>query len=173
MSKTAFDLSKIKGIAFDVDGVLSPSTVPLGDDGVPRRLANTKDGFALREATRKGMKIAIISGAVAPGLRERFAMLGIDDVYLGAGKKIDIFKSWMAERGLKPEETAFAGDDVPDCTSMQLAGLGVAPADASVDAMEAADYISPVAGGCGVARDIIEQILRSRGEWPSDASANG
>ena len=39
--------------------------------------------------------------------------------------------------------------------------------------MEAADYISPVAGGCGVARDIIEQILRSRGEWPSDASANG
>ena len=83
MSKTAFDLSKIKGIAFDVDGVLSPSAVPLGDDGVPRRLANTKDGFALREGTRKGLKIAIISGAVAPGLRERFAMLGIDDVYRG------------------------------------------------------------------------------------------
>ena len=119
MSKTAFNLSRIRGIAFDVDGVLSPSAVPLGDDGVPRRLANTKDGFALREATRKGMKIAIISGAVAPGLRERFAMLGIDDVYLGAGKKIDVFKSWMAERGLKPEETAFAGDDVPDCTSMR------------------------------------------------------
>lgn len=88
MSKTAFDLSKIRGIAFDVDGVLSPSAVPLGDDGIPRRLANTKDGFALREATRKGMKIAIISGAVAPGLRERFAMLGIDDVYLGAGKRL-------------------------------------------------------------------------------------
>ena len=32
MSSINYDLKKIKGIAFDVDGVLSPSTIPLSRD---------------------------------------------------------------------------------------------------------------------------------------------
>ena len=32
MSKINYDLTLIKGIVFDVDGVLSPSTIPLGED---------------------------------------------------------------------------------------------------------------------------------------------
>ena len=42
MSKIAYNLSIIKGIVFDVDGVLSPSTIPLGTDGVPVRMVNIK-----------------------------------------------------------------------------------------------------------------------------------
>ena len=43
MSGINYDLSKIKGFVFDVDGVLSPSTIPLGEDGYPRRMVNIKD----------------------------------------------------------------------------------------------------------------------------------
>lgn len=173
MSKTSFDLTRIKGIAFDVDGVLSPTVVPLSPDGVPCRMANLKDGFALREAVKHGLRIAVISGAVAAGIVERFESLGITDVFLGAGRKADIFRKWMADNNLTPAETAFVGDDVPDCECMRMAALGVAPADAAADALAAASYIAPVAGGYGVARDIIEQILRAKGEWPADAVANG
>ena len=47
MSKIPYDLKQIKAVVFDVDGVLSTSTIPLGDNGVPRRTVNTKDGFAM------------------------------------------------------------------------------------------------------------------------------
>ena len=50
MNKINYDLSKIKGIAFDVDGVLSPSTIPLHVGGEPMRMVNIKDGYAMQLA---------------------------------------------------------------------------------------------------------------------------
>ena len=35
----------------------------MGDDGVPRRMVNIKDGYALQLAVKRGLKIAIITGA--------------------------------------------------------------------------------------------------------------
>lgn len=173
MSKTNFDLTKIRGLAFDVDGVLSPSAIPLDPDGVPRRMTNLKDGFAFREAVTKGLKIAIITGGVSDGVVERFDFLGVKDVFLGSRCKIEVFRKWMSDNGLTPDCTAYAGDDVPDCECMRLAALAIAPADAAVDAKAVANYISPQKGGDGVARDIIEQVLRAQGKWPTSAVANG
>lgn len=173
MSKIPFDLTKIKGVAFDVDGVLSPSVIPLGTDGIPRRMANIKDGYALQLAVRCGLKIAIISGAVADGLTERFAHLGITDVFLGAGMRREVFERWMEHNGLSPAETAFVGDDIPDSECMRIAALGVAPADAAPDIIGIAGYVSPANGGYGVARDLLEEILRAKGQWPSTDKANG
>ena len=55
MSKIPYDLKQIKAVVFDVDGVLSTSTIPLGDNGVPRRTVNTKDGFAMQLAIKCGL----------------------------------------------------------------------------------------------------------------------
>lgn len=166
MSKVNYDLTKIRGVAFDVDGVLSPAVVPLGADGNPCRMANIKDGYALRLAVKRGLRLCIISGARGQGLEERFRFLGIEDVHLMAGSKIDIFRSWMEREGLSEEEVAFVGDDVPDRECMEAAGLAVAPADACPDIISVATYVSPCAGGYGVGRDILEEILRAKGEWP-------
>lgn len=173
MSKINYNLNLIRGLAFDVDGVLSPSTIPMSSDGVPQRMVNIKDGFVLQLAARLGYKICIITGADSEAVRVRFNGLGIKDVFTKAAHKLPIFEEWMAVNGLTPEETVYAGDDVPDIICMRHAGLGVAPSDASVDALEAADYITPCRGGEGVARDLLEQILRAQGCWLTDASAFG
>ncbi len=165
MSKIDYDLSLIRAIAFDVDGVLSPSTIPMSEEGTPMRMVNVKDGYALKNAVKNGLKIAIISGASGEPLKKRFASLGIKDVYLEVAMKLDCFKQWMETNSLKPEEVAFVGDDVPDFECMKLAGLSVAPADAASDIKSIARYISPVAGGYGVGRDVIEELLRARGQW--------
>lgn len=87
MSGINYDLKKIKAFVFDVDGVLSPSTVPIGDDGQPERMANIKDGFALQLAIKCGFRIAIITGGKSEVVRLRYNSLGIEDVYLGAERK--------------------------------------------------------------------------------------
>ena len=48
MSAINYDLSKIRGMAFDIDGVLSPSTIPMDINGNPQRMVNIKDGYALQ-----------------------------------------------------------------------------------------------------------------------------
>lgn len=173
MSKIAYDLTKIKAIAFDVDGVLSTSTIPLGDNGIPRRTVNIKDGYAIQLAVKRGLRIAIITGAVSPGITERFEGLGVRDIFCGAGMKLPIFKEWIAKNKLSVEEVAFVGDDIPDYECMLHAGLSVAPADAATDILNIAKYISPLTGGSGVARDLLEEVLRAQEKWALDDKAFG
>lgn len=173
MSKIPYDLKQIKAVVFDVDGVLSTSTIPLGDNGVPRRTVNTKDGFAMQLAVKRGLKLAIITGAVSPGIEERYRNLGITDIHCGAGMKLPIFMQWMERNGFSPSEVAYVGDDVPDYECMKLAGLAVAPSDCAADIMRIADYISPVTGGNGVARDLLEEILRAQECWALSDKAFG
>lgn len=173
MSKIPYDLTKIRAIAFDVDGVLSPSTVPMSPDGVPQRMANLKDGYSMVVAVKKGLKMAIISGADTPAVRNRFNIIGITDVFLGSLDKLDIFRDWMKKNGLTPDEVAFVGDDIPDIEPMLECGLPVAPADAVADVKKVARYITSASGGYGVARELIEQIMKAQNTWPATHSATG
>lgn len=173
MSRINYDLRLIKAIAFDVDGVLSPSTIPLHPDGAPMRMVNIKDGYALQLAVKHGYKIAIITGADTEAVKVRFANLGIEDIYLKASVKVPLLQEWMSKHNLHPDEVAYVGDDIPDYEAMKMVGLSVAPADAADDIKEIATYISPCNGGYGVGRDLLEQIMRVRGDWMTSAKAFG
>lgn len=173
MSRINYDLRKIKGIAFDVDGVLSPTTVPLGTNGLPNRMVNLKDGYALQLAAKSGIELAIISGARASGIEERFKGLGFNTVVMSAADKVAVLHDWMERYSLHPDEVAYAGDDVPDYGPMTAVGLAVAPADACPDIKAVAVYISPFEGGYGVGRDLVEQVLRAQDKWPLKADGFG
>lgn len=173
MSSINYDLKKIKGIAFDVDGVLSPSTIPLSPEGEPLRMVSIKDGYALQLAVKKGLKIAIITGGNTKAVDVRFRGLGIDDVFLGSSMKLPILQQWMEDNGLSADEVAFVGDDIPDIQAMLHVGLAVAPADAADEVKRVASYISPKQGGYGVGREILEQVMKAQGLWMSDHKAFG
>ena len=57
-----YDLTQIKALFFDVDGVLSAETIFLHPDGEPMRSVNIKDGYALQLAVKCGLHVAIITG---------------------------------------------------------------------------------------------------------------
>ena len=173
MSSINYDLSKIKGFAFDVDGVLSPSVIPLHPNGEPMRCVSVKDGYALQLAIKHGYQVAVITGGNTEAVRKRFVGLGVQTVILGADMKLQFFEEWLKNTGLKPEEVVYAGDDIPDYEAMRHAGLSVAPADAAPEIKEIAKYISPLNGGQGVGREIIEQVMKAIGEWLADKNAFG
>ena len=173
MSSIPYDLNKIRAFAFDVDGVLSPSTIPMSATGEPLRMVSIKDGYALQLASRLGYKLAIFTGGNTEAVRVRFEGLGIKNVYLGAAEKLPLLKEWMAAQGLQPEEVAYVGDDIPDLPCLRHVGLPCAPADAASEAIDAALYISPRNGGYGVGRDIVEQTLKAQDNWLRDADTFG
>lgn len=58
-----YDLTKIRAIVFDVDGVLSCSTIQMNSKGEPVRTINIKDGYAIQLAVKMGIHVAIMTGA--------------------------------------------------------------------------------------------------------------
>ena len=77
-----YDLNKIKAIIFDIDGVLSAETITMGNDGVPLRTVNIKDGYAIQLAMKLGLRIAIMTGAKVESVRHRYDGLGVEDIYI-------------------------------------------------------------------------------------------
>ena len=168
-----YDLTKIKALVFDVDGVLSKETIPMYPSGEPMRTVNIKDGYALQLAVKAGYRVAIITGARTEAVKVRYRGLGITDVYVGASVKKDIFEEFLYMYELSPEEVMYMGDDIPDYEVMQMCGWPCCPADAAIDIKNIAKYISPVKGGEGCGREVIEQIMRAQDKWMDEANAFG
>ncbi len=169
-----YDLTRIRGLAFDVDGVLSASNVFLfGDNGQPNRTANIKDGYALQLAVKKGLEIAIITGGGSEAVRARYRGLGICHVYMRAAVKINTFEEWLAATGLSEDEVLYMGDDIPDYEVMSRCGCPCCPSDAAAEIRDISRYVSPYPGGQGCVRDVTEQVLRAQGKWMTDAEAFG
>jgi 3-deoxy-D-manno-octulosonate 8-phosphate phosphatase (KDO 8-P phosphatase) len=168
-----YDLTKIKAFVFDVDGVLSPESIPLDISGEPMRIVNTKDGYAMQLAAKTGFQLCIITGGDSNAVKIRFEKLGFQHIYLKAKDKIRQLKEFIAETNLKPEEICYVGDDIPDYEIMKVVGLPCCPADAAPEIKATARYISPKKGGEGVGRDIIEQVLKVQDIWMKDDTAFG
>ena len=168
MSSINFDLTKIKAIIFDVDGVLSHEVIPLHPNGDPMRTVSTKDGYAMQLAVKKGLLLGIITGGYTDAVRIRFSRLGIQHIYMKSSWKINDYNDFKAKTGLSDDVIMYVGDDIPDYPVMELVALPVAPADAVPEIKGIAKYISPKKGGDGVARDVIEQTLKAQGLWMCD-----
>lgn len=168
-----YDLTKIKALVFDVDGVLSSETIYLHPSGEPMRSVNIKDGYALQLAVKCGLHVAIITGGNTEAVRKRYEGLGIKDVYLGAAVKTKEYAHLKEKYALKDEEILYMGDDIPDYEVMRLCGLPCCPADAAPEIKEVSVYISHRSGGFGCGRDVVEQVLRAQGKWMSHEKAFG
>jgi 3-deoxy-D-manno-octulosonate 8-phosphate phosphatase (KDO 8-P phosphatase) len=168
-----YDLTKIKALAFDVDGVLSAETIGLHPSGEPMRSVNIKDGYALQLAVKCGLHVAIITGGRTEAVRKRYEGLGIPDVHLGAAVKIEVYEAFKAKYGLQDEEILYMGDDIPDYEVMRRCGCACCPKDAAPEIKEIACYISHRDGGYGCGRDVVEQVMRAQGLWMKDEKAFG
>lgn len=158
-------LTDIRAFVFDVDGVFTNSLITLNPDGQMIRQFNVKDGLAVVRAVAKKYPIAIISGGKGTQVEERMKGLGIEHLYLACQSKIDALYDFSRTVEIPVSAMLYCGDDYPDIESMRTVALSVAPADAADAVREIADYTSLFAGGNGVVRDVIEQVLRSRGDW--------
>jgi 3-deoxy-D-manno-octulosonate 8-phosphate phosphatase (KDO 8-P phosphatase) len=158
-------LTEIKTLFLDVDGVLTDGTVILHPSGEKIRKLNSKDGYALQLAIKKGLNICVITGGNSKSVKESLNDLGIKDVFLLASHKLEVFNDYVSENNLSLNECAYMGDDLPDYEVMHKVALPVCPADAAQEIKDICLYVSPKNGGEGCVRDIIEQILKAQNKW--------
>lgn len=158
-------LQEISTFIFDVDGVLTDGNVLVREDGKLLRQMNTRDGFAIKYALQKGYNVIIITGGRSEGVTKRLKNLGVKEVHAGIQDKVERLEELIDLEIVDLNRTAYMGDDLPDYGCMRLVHLPTCPADAAPEIKALAQYISPINGGRGAARDLIEQVLRVQGQW--------
>lgn len=165
MSYFKEQLKNITTFIFDIDGVLTDGSVLLHPDGDLIRTMNVKDGFAVKEAIQKGYHIGVISGGRSGSVRKRLLDLGVKDIHLGVHDKITSLERFLEDVKVPLSECLYMGDDLPDFHTMQKVQLATAPNDAVDEIKSIAHYVSPVNGGRGCVRDVIEQVLKAQNKW--------
>lgn len=158
-------LKNIRTLVFDVDGVLTDGSLILFPSGEMVRTMNTKDGYAMQLAVKRGLRLIAITGGRDEMVVERLKYLGLTDIYSGVKDKKKIYGELLKKYSLSPSEVLFMGDDLPDLEVMKEVGLACCPNDAVSDIRAISEYISPFNGGRGCVRDIIEQTLKVQGKW--------
>jgi 3-deoxy-D-manno-octulosonate 8-phosphate phosphatase (KDO 8-P phosphatase) len=158
-------LNDITTFIFDIDGVLTDSSVHVSQNGEMLRIMNIRDGFAMKAAIESGYNVCIISGGSNEGVRIRLRNLGISEIHLGSSDKVATFKEYTEIYNINPEHVLYMGDDIPDYHVMQLVGLPTCPQDAVAEIKGISKYISHKNGGRGAVREIIEQVMKVQGKW--------
>lgn len=158
----------IKTFIFDVDGVMTDSEVLVLEDGKLLRKMNIRDGYALKMAVKAGYKIAVITGGKSEGVRSRLQALGITDIYLGYQDKLEAYEEFIAIYDINEDTILYMGDDLPDYQVMRRVGFPTCPKNAAMEIIQLSQYISPLKGGEGCVRDVIEKVLKLNKDWPHE-----
>jgi len=154
---------KIEMVIFDVDGVMTDSSLFIGDDGQEYKAFNSKDGHGMRMLLECGVKAAVITGRKSRVVEHRMKDLGVSLVYQGYRDKTPAFEHLIEEVGISMDKIAYVGDDVVDLPIMSRVDFAIAVQDAHPFVKQHAHWITPRCGGQGAVRDVCEFILEAQG----------
>lgn len=167
MKNSPENLSSIRLLLLDVDGVLTTGRVVYTDSGEEIKSFSVKDGLGLRLAMDSGIRVGIVTGRSSGALAHRCRNLGIDLVFDNVRDKAAQLPEIAERTGVAAQHMAFMGDDLPDLPLMRRVGLAIAVADAAPEVIAAAHMVTTAPGGCGAVREICEKLLIARGTWES------
>jgi 3-deoxy-D-manno-octulosonate 8-phosphate phosphatase (KDO 8-P phosphatase) len=156
--------ARIRILALDVDGVLTDGGLRFDAQGDAGKTFSVRDGFGLTLLREVGIELAIITGRQSGSVRARAAELGITHVLEGIRDKATALRELAQRCSVDLEAIAYLGDDWPDLTALQLAGIAGAPADAEPDVRAHCHWISSRPGGHGAVREFAEMLLEWRGQ---------
>lgn len=157
--------ARLTWLLFDVDGVMTDGRLVYGARGEAWKSFEVRDGLGLKLAQRAGLKVGILSGRESPALAYRARELRVDALIMDRTDKGPAFRQFLEDHGVEPEEVGYLGDDLVDLPVLTRCGLSFAPLDAVAEVRERVDCVLTLCGGRGVAREMVEVVLRARGDW--------
>ena len=158
--------SKIKVMAFDVDGVFTDGSLTFDQDGKEYKTFNAKDGQGIICVERAGIVTVIITAKKNGTVEHRAKNLGITELHQGIKFKLPVLEQIVKERGLSMEEVSYMGDDLPDICILEKVGLACCPNDAVDEVKNICNFVSTKNGGCGAIRELCDFVLNSQGVEP-------
>jgi 3-deoxy-D-manno-octulosonate 8-phosphate phosphatase (KDO 8-P phosphatase) len=159
-------LKNVRIFVFDMDGVFTNNTILVQEDGSLLRTMHVADGLAVKYALARGYEFHVITGGKSIGAVKRLNALGIENVHTGIANKRAVLQQIIQDRHHELSQMCYMGDDIPDIEVMQMVGVPVCPQDAHPDIKKICVFQTNKRGGEGCVRELIELVMRLRGDWP-------
>jgi 3-deoxy-D-manno-octulosonate 8-phosphate phosphatase (KDO 8-P phosphatase) len=156
-------------LALDVDGVLTDNGVQVGVVGGQRvefKQFDIQDGLGLALLRGLSLQVAWVSARPSDATTLRATELKISEVIQAPdGRKVPPMQAMLDRLGIGWDEVAFVGDDLADIPVLRRVGLPIAVANAVAEVKALAHHVTAAPGGRGAVREVVEWLLRARGEY--------
>lgn len=153
----------VRVLFLDVDGTLTDGVITESAAGDLRNFW-VRDGLALLWARESGLLPVVISGRPSAAVEGRMKDLGLE-CHLDIQDKVAVAERVLAREGVRWEDCAMLGDDLPDVPLLNRVGWPIAVADAQPEVLARARTVTRRGGGRGAAREAVELLLRHNGTW--------
>jgi YrbI family 3-deoxy-D-manno-octulosonate 8-phosphate phosphatase len=160
-SSSGPDLSRVRLLVLDFDGVMTDDRVLVHEDGSEAVLCHRGDGLGVERLRRSGVEVVVLSKERNPVVAARCRKLGISCLQ-AVDAKLPRLQALAADRGLSPAAVVYVGNDVTDLECVAWAGVGVAVADAHPEVRAAATWVTRRQGGVGAVREVCDAIIETR-----------
>ena len=146
----------------DVDGVLTDGSIWIDEHGNHQKKFNVKDGLGIKLLLLSGIKVIFMSGGKGGPSELRAEQLGVTRCLVNVQNKREELLKIQKKLRIKPENTAFIGDDINDGVVRNYVGILVATKDASCGFKKISDIILSRSGGKGSVREFCELLLKEK-----------
>ncbi len=153
--------------------MLTDGSLVYDNHGNELKRFNIRDGFGIRAAMFSGIQVGVLTARSSEVVHRRMEELKIDHYFHGCKDKAAGIESIAQRARVSLEQTAFMGDDILDLPALKRVGYPMAVADAAIEVLEAANFVSESPGGRGAAREAVEHVLRAQGKWAAVLTAFG
>ncbi len=153
----------VKLLILDVDGVLTDGTIWYDHLGREVKSFNTKDGYGIVQALRRGITVAVVSGRFSWQVEKRCRELGVEEIHQGVTDKLEVYRKLKEKYSLEDSEIGAMGDDLPDLPLLKRVGVSGAPIDAVPQVKVVVDFVSRREGGRGAVREFVDYLLTREG----------
>jgi 3-deoxy-D-manno-octulosonate 8-phosphate phosphatase (KDO 8-P phosphatase) len=169
-------LQKVRKVTFlllDVDGIQTDGRLPFDADGRECKTFHVHDGAGVAYWRRVGHGVGFLSGRDSIPVRKRGEELGVTELHLGRGRKLEVLEEICGRLGLAHDQICYMGDDFLDLPVLQSVGVPITVPMARPEVKEACVYVTKTPAGHGAVREVVELILKAQGRFQEILDASG
>ncbi len=149
----------IKLFIIDVDGTMTDGGIYYDNQENELKKFCVKDAAGFFVLKYFKCKILVLTGRECFATEKRMKELKVDYLVQNIKDKEHYLIDFLIKEKISITETGYIGDDLNDLKCMKHCGFKACPADACEEIKNIADYVSPIRGGNGVIRDVVENVI--------------
>ncbi len=156
------NISKIKILLTDVDGVLTDGGMYYSNKGDIMKKFHARDGMGVTLLRKNGIHTIIVTKEQTEIVKQWSKKMQVKELFDGIKNKEIILDKVCKKYKVIPSQVAYIGDDVNDIGLLQKVGFSASPKDGMLIVKRICNYRCKTEGGKGAFRELVELILKNR-----------